>query len=386
MKEPKMADKPKPKEQHIHVHVHGAAKSSSSKPKQAGIGGTKAEAVGKPGMNPLHELRELQREHYIQGYMRGKALREKHIKMGLIPTRNGPKLPPPRSAGRVGGLGPRPHVSQGGMVEMPGHYAYGGDSSPPPDQGAPLPDQGDFGGSSGASNPGLDAGDMTDARKKAQLVAKATAFAAQLPGATQPKPLGYAGGGLTPAQMHVMGRGAATDATRSPGAHLIHSNVPGRVDRIPMKARTGSYVLPADVVSGLGQGNTTAGAKMWGEALSHGAGNIKPARASFPRAPAAPKLMAPVKPSIPKPVTSFGGAGKSMFADGGETAAMETGETDDGYTPIITAGGEMVIDPEVVEALGGGDAEAGKEMLNKSVLHVRKQIAAHNKKLPGPVE
>jgi hypothetical protein len=157
-----------------------------------------------------------------------------------------------------------------------------------------------------------------------------------------------------------------------------------------MKARAGSYVLPADVVSGLGQGNTTAGAKMWGEALSHGAGGLKPARTSFPRAPAMPKLMAPVKPSIPKPVTSFGGAGKPMFADGGSNlGGADYGETDamdDGYTPIITAGGELIIDPEIVAALGGGDIEAGKEMLNKSVLHVRKQVAAHIKKLPGPVE
>jgi hypothetical protein len=355
----KMADKPKPKEQHIHVHVHGAAKSDS-KPKQAGLGGGKADAgVGKPPMDPAHEMRELQREHYIQGYLRGKMLRKKHLAMGFIPTRNGP-IPRP-----VAGLGPAPRVSQGGVVEMPGHYAAGGDA-----------------------NPLLDRDDMVEAQKKASLWAKQTAFAAELPGATQPGAPGYAGGGLTPAQMHVLSRGAATDAGRArtasaPGAHLISSAVPGRVDRIPMRARTGSYVLPADVVSGLGQGNTMAGAKMWGEALSHGAGNIKTGRPSFPKvAPmGAPKF------SIPKPAPMGGAPKLGAFAAGGPNdGTPDYGDDDDGYTPIITAGGELVIDPEVVIALGAGDPEAGKEMLNKSVLHVRKQVAAHNKELPGPVE
>src|SRR5262249_10560428 len=58
----------------------------------------------------------------------------------------------------------------------------------------------------------------------------------------------------------------------SPRLHLTHSSVPRRTDRTPMHARTGSYVIPADVVSGLGQGNTYAGAKMWGQAIAHSAG------------------------------------------------------------------------------------------------------------------
>ena len=80
---------------------------------------------------------------------------------------------------------------------------------------------------------------------------------------------GYARGGLT------KGSNLAAinmPAVRAPGAHLINSAVPGRTDRIPMRARTGSFVIPADVVSGLGEGNTMAGAKMWGEMLTHVAG------------------------------------------------------------------------------------------------------------------
>ena len=46
-----------------------------------------------------------------------------------------------------------------------------------------------------------------------------------------------------------------------------------------MRARSGSFIVPADAVSGLGQGNTYAGAKMWGQMLSHSVGPAGVARA-----------------------------------------------------------------------------------------------------------
>src|ERR1019366_4073347 len=39
----------------------------------------------------------------------------------------------------------------------------------------------------------------------------------------------------------------------------IHSAVAGRTDHIPLDVPSGSYVIPADIVSGLGEGNTMAG-------------------------------------------------------------------------------------------------------------------------------
>src|ERR1700677_5287266 len=39
----------------------------------------------------------------------------------------------------------------------------------------------------------------------------------------------------------------------------IHSMVAGRTDHLPMHVPSGSYVLPADIVSGAGEGNTMAG-------------------------------------------------------------------------------------------------------------------------------
>jgi len=155
-----------------------------------------------------------------------------------------------------------------------------------------------------------------------------------------------------------------TPILKVPGAHLIHSTVPGRTDRIPMQARTGSFVLPADVVSGLGQGNTAAGAKMWGQSISHAIGPMGIKNAIKQRTLKMPSLRMPT-PNV-------------KYADGGVYEGDE-------YTPIITAGGEMIIDPEIVAELGGGDAEEGKRILGASSMGVRKQVLAEMKKLPRPV-
>lgn len=51
---------------------------------------------------------------------------------------------------------------------------------------------------------------------------------------------------------------------RSPKIHSgpIHSPVAGRTDHLPMHVESGSYVLPADIVSAGGEGNTIAGFKV----------------------------------------------------------------------------------------------------------------------------
>jgi len=41
----------------------------------------------------------------------------------------------------------------------------------------------------------------------------------------------------------------------------IHSSVAGRTDHLPMHVPSGAYVMPADIVSGMGEGNTIAGFK-----------------------------------------------------------------------------------------------------------------------------
>ena len=75
----------------------------------------------------------------------------------------------------------------------------------------------------------------------------------------------------------------------------IMSAVPGRTDRHNMSVASGSYVVPAQAVSHLGQSNTIAGMKvlnsMFGNAGPYGAGSMKVAHgAGAPRAPKPMKI------------------------------------------------------------------------------------------------
>lgn len=67
------------------------------------------------------------------------------------------------------------------------------------------------------------------------------------------------------ARKHRDDGGETTTATTSgPHFHVgpIHSSVAGRTDHLPITVPSGSYVLPADVVSAGGAGNTMAGFKV----------------------------------------------------------------------------------------------------------------------------
>lgn len=117
----------------------------------------------------------------------------------------------------------------------------------------------------------------------------------------------------------------------------ILSSVPGRTDNHPMDVASGSYVMPADHVSSLGEGNTSAGM----EVLQH----------------------------------MLGGLG----ADGAESQPGQP-------VPINAAGGEFVISPHVVAAIGGGDIARGHKMLDEWVLMNRKKHIRTLSKLPGPAK
>ena len=120
----------------------------------------------------------------------------------------------------------------------------------------------------------------------------------------------------------------------------IHSPVAGRTDHLPMHVPAGSYVIPADVVSGFGEGNTMAGFKRLNR--------------------------------------TFGpNGGAPRFAAGG---AADVGEA----SPIVAAGGEYVIHPHIITILGGGDINKGHTVLDDFVKSGRKQIVNTMKNLPGP--
>jgi len=143
----------------------------------------------------------------------------------------------------------------------------------------------------------------------------------------------------------------------------IHSPVAGRTDHLPMHVAAGSYVLPADIVSATGEGNTMAGFK-----------NIKRMFSGVPY----------VKGGMPYGASGGPyGAQLPQKADGG--AMM--GQNDTSFekpVPIVAAGGEYVLKPEEVRWAGGGDLDAGHDALDDFVIITRKKTVKTLNKLPGP--
>jgi hypothetical protein len=147
---------------------------------------------------------------------------------------------------------------------------------------------------------------------------------------------------------------------------IINMAVGGRTDHIPMNVLEGSYVLPADIVSGLGEGNTLAGTKIIDSMFHTGPYGTKvPSFSASPRFPAAPPHTYQREAQSP-----------SAAANGGRIHRKPV--------PIIAAGGEYVIHPDVVAHLGDGDMDKGHEYLDHFVKYVRKETAKTLGSLPGP--
>jgi hypothetical protein len=106
-----------------------------------------------------------------------------------------------------------------------------------------------------------------------------------------------------------------------------------------MHVPSGSYVIPADIISAMGEGNTMAGFKIMNDITKMYGG-------------------------LPKAFASGGGAGEKV--------------------PIVAAGGEYVIPPEIVVSIGSGDMEVGHTELDDFVKKMRAKTVKTLKSLPGP--
>jgi hypothetical protein len=119
----------------------------------------------------------------------------------------------------------------------------------------------------------------------------------------------------------------------------IHSPVAGRTDHLPMHVPAGAYVIPADIVSAMGEGNTMAGFRvantLWGQ----------------------------------------NGGAPEGFAAGGYAGQL---------VPIVAAGGEYVIHPDAILRQGNGDMDLGHRILDGFVTGMRSKTVDTLKKLPGP--
>lgn len=149
-----------------------------------------------------------------------------------------------------------------------------------------------------------------------------------------------------------MPRSAAIRINNNPikSAGLLRSHVAGRTDRLPIGVAANSHVIPADVVSGLGQGNTMAGAHIL-DTMFHGMKPLKAGHSTIPRAP------------------------KAGLATGGATHHD---------VPIMAAGGEYVVHPDHVAHVGGGSHKEGHKVLDKMIMNVRKHTIKTLSSLPKP--
>lgn len=192
-------------------------------------------------------------------------------------------------------------------------------------------------------------------------------------GFTPPQePQKMADGGLPPmsemAPWYTRREASAADQVHSAG--LFPGSTGGRTDVLNRNVPAGAYVVPADVVSGLGEGNTMAGANILDHMMHslpygiQGGGGRKGGGMGIPRAPAAFK----------QPQINLG----NMVSRGG------TPKGDSGHVPIIAASGEFLIHPDQVRMLGNGNIKHGHRILDAFVLHVRKKTTKTLSKLPGP--
>lgn len=132
----------------------------------------------------------------------------------------------------------------------------------------------------------------------------------------------------------------------------LHGATPGRADAIKTTAPAGSYVIPADVVSGLGEGNSLAGAAGVEKAIRTGPHGIP-----------LPRTGAPRRFSMHR-------------ADGGGTE----------HTRVALSDGEYVVHPHHVLRWGKGRLRAGHRALDAWVLAKRKKNIKTLENLPPPVK
>ena len=143
---------------------------------------------------------------------------------------------------------------------------------------------------------------------------------------------------------------------------FLHGTTPGRADAVNTQSPAGSYVFPADVVAGLGEGNSLAGARVLEGILNSGPHGIP--------MPKGGRGMGPPRPPQP-----------AHAAKGG---ALPTGKQP--QTPVALSHGEYVATPEHAEMWGNGDIKAGHRIFDKWVVSLRKKQIEKLEKLPGPVK
>jgi hypothetical protein len=159
------------------------------------------------------------------------------------------------------------------------------------------------------------------------------------------------------------------------GGHVgaLRGKTAGRADEVLTSVPDGSHIIPADVVSALGDGNTEAGfAKLenvFPQQRAFGGGMRMPRMGGMKKAPN-PMKGIPHMVDMPK----MPGVPRAMgWARGGEV-------------PVKLSDGEFSVPPHHVARVGAGDPERGHRALDHFILSTRKADIERRKRLPGPVQ
>lgn len=146
-------------------------------------------------------------------------------------------------------------------------------------------------------------------------------------------PMNYGSGGFA---QFARGGAPQADLASGPGQPIfrgpVNADVPGRTDHLPVHVASGSYVVPADIVSALGEGNTTTGFKVI----------------------------------------------STMFPPGNGSDEEEV------PVPVVIAGGEYVMEPRQVWIAGQGDIDVGHQVLDAFVRKYRALTVKTLQGLPNP--
>lgn len=149
----------------------------------------------------------------------------------------------------------------------------------------------------------------------------------------------------------------------------------GRADDIPLDVPDGAHVVPADVVSHLGDGNTAAGIKTLDLMFSSGVYGTKapPIVRGNPR---------PMTPMLFQSRSRQAGMSRLMTPPRGGHAGMAGG----GAVPIRASAGEFVVSPDAVLRWGNGNPDFGHEVIDEFIRQQRADAIKTLSNLPGPAQ
>lgn len=162
----------------------------------------------------------------------------------------------------------------------------------------------------------------------------------------------------------------------------LHGSTFGRADHLTTQAPGGAYVVPADVVSGLGEGNSMAGANVIQRMLETGPYGTPLPRAVHGRGP----------PQGVRPPAPYQERGYGYATRGGHVGHDGVGKP----VPVKFSHGEFVLTPQQVMRIARAHygwrlprdeaMKAAHELLDKWVVAKRKETAQKMLKLPGPTK